>query len=58
MNYRQAAAYLGVSERTVWGLRDSGRLKSIRIGASVRFDVQDLDAYIEAQKSGEEARNG
>lgn len=49
---RDAARILSISERGLWSLAKSGKLKSVRIGRLVRFDVQDLAAFIQAAKSG------
>ncbi len=45
----EAAAWLRVSRRTLWTLTRDGGLRSIRIGRSVRYDVRDLVAWIDAQ---------
>lgn len=53
LNSRDAAKMLAISERTLWSLTaPRGPLPAVRIGSSVRFDVKDLDTYIEAQKKG------
>ena len=44
-NEKQAAAWLGVSPRTVWALRAAGRLPCVRIGRAVRYRVEDLSAF-------------
>ncbi len=53
---REAAFYLGVSERTLWTLENSGQVPSVRFGSgrrqSVRFDISDLDLWIDSHKSG------
>ena len=53
---RQAAVYLSMSERTLWSLTNCGEIRSVRFGAghrqSVRFDVSDLDQWIENHKGG------
>ena len=53
---KPAAQYLGVSERTLWTLANSGALPSVRFGfgtrKSVRYDLDDLDRWIEAHKKG------
>lgn len=50
----QAAAYLGISPRTLWSLTNCGEIASVRFGAgrrkSVRYDLCDLEAWIEAKK--------
>ena len=50
---RQAAAYLGICERKLWELEKDGRIPSVRIDRSVRFDVGDLDAFIRRCKGVE-----
>ena len=50
----QAAAYLGVGERTLWALGSSGQIPRVTFGGgrrkSVRYDRFDLDAWVTAQK--------
>lgn len=43
LDAKDAAHYLGISETTLRTLR----LPVLRIGRAVRFDVKDLDAYVE-----------
>ena len=43
---RGAAAYLGVSERTIARMRADGRLPASRIGRQVRFRREDMDAFL------------
>jgi len=50
LTYRQAAAYLSLSERKLWGLAASAKIPVCRIGRSVRFDLADLDRFIEKMK--------
>lgn len=48
---RQAAAFLGVSPRTLWGLADQGEIPFIRIGRTTkRYAVEDLRAYCDRQR--------
>lgn len=42
----QAAKYLGVSRSTFYTLR----IRRVKVGTASRYDVQDLDAFIEAHK--------
>ena len=49
---RQAAAALQISERTLWELARRGEIKRLKINSSVRYDVKDLEAFIEAKKQG------
>lgn len=50
VNYREAAAYLSVCERTVWSLVRDGKLNAIRIGRSVRVPVAELERFVSAQQ--------
>ena len=47
---REAAAYLGICERKLWELEKKGRIPSVRIDRAVRFDIADLDAFIQSAK--------
>lgn len=44
-----AARFLAVSERTLWGISNAGQLPYCKIGASRRYRVSDLEAYAAAQ---------
>ena len=46
LTYREAAASLGVCERTVWGLVRDGSLRAVRIGRSVRIPVSELERFL------------
>ena len=48
---REAALFLGISERSLWSLGDSGAIPVVRIGRSVRFDRRDLIAWVDRQKN-------
>lgn len=43
----EAARALGISPRTLWGLKEIPR---VRIGRSVRYDVQDIRRWIDSHK--------
>lgn len=45
---KEVAPLLGLSQRKVYQLADSGKLKSYRFDDAVRFDPQDVAAYKEA----------
>lgn len=55
---KAAARWLAVSERTLWTLAQTGQIPSVRIGRAVRFDPEDLAAFVEQRKGGakQEAR--
>lgn len=46
----QAAAMLGISERTLWEYRNSGEIPIVRIGRLVRYSVDDLRKFIESKR--------
>jgi excisionase family DNA binding protein len=48
---REAAQTLAVSERTLWSLTQSGEIRYVRIGRSVRYDAEDIQAFIDAHKT-------
>ena len=45
-----AAEYLGVSRATVERLVHRGELSTVKIGGSTRYDVDDLDGYIDSNR--------
>lgn len=47
----EAAAALGISPRSLWGLMNSGEIPSVKIGRSVRYPVADLVRWIEDRKT-------
>jgi len=47
---REAAEALRISERKLWGLTASGQIPCLRIGRSVRYDVDDLRDWIDERK--------
>ena len=47
----EAAKLLTVSPRTVWALTNAGALPAIRIGRSVRYSRQDIEAFIAARRT-------
>ena len=54
---KEAAAYIAVSERTLFTLTKSGNLLAVRIGASVRYCREDLDAFItRCRTNGQEGK--
>lgn len=48
LNVCEAAAYLGVSSKSLYTRASARQIPSVKIGRSLRFDVRDLDAIIEA----------
>jgi excisionase family DNA binding protein len=54
LDYREAAAALGVCVRTVTKMRKKGEIKHVRIGVRVLFPVADLRRWIDEHKEGGE----
>lgn len=46
MRVPEAARFLSISPRSLWALTKSGQIAHVRIGTSVRYRRQDLDAFI------------
>ena len=49
-DYREAAYYLGDTERHLRQLWQERRIATVKVGRKVRFKRADLDAYIEANR--------
>jgi excisionase family DNA binding protein len=49
---KQAADALSISPRKLWGMMASGEIPHIRIGRSVRYPVDELERWINAQTKG------
>ena len=50
MKTKEAAAYLAISERTLWTLTQEGQIPAVRIKRSVRYDPHDLFTYVREAK--------
>jgi excisionase family DNA binding protein len=46
----EAASYLAIGKRTLQEHVAAREIASIKIGRSVRFDIADLDAFIESRR--------
>ena len=44
---RECADAIGVSERSIWSLVNSGKLPSFRLGRSVRISLDAIEAFME-----------
>lgn len=51
VNVQDAAKYLCISQRTLWTLTKSNKLPVIKIGRAVRYDLQDLEAFVLQHKT-------
>ncbi len=52
LSERQAATWLGVCPRTLWGLRTSGKIAVVHLGRAIRYDIDDLRGFVERNKKG------
>lgn len=50
MKSKQAAEYLCISERKLWDLQKTQRIPVVRIDRAVRYDIVDLDSFIDEFK--------
>jgi excisionase family DNA binding protein len=50
LSTRQAAAYLGITPRTVYKLIDTDQLRAHRFGRVIRIRGRDLDTYIDSAR--------
>ena len=53
---QQAAVALAISPRKLWGMTDSGEMPHLRVGRCVRYPLDDLQRWIDAQKEGGDDR--
>jgi excisionase family DNA binding protein len=54
----KAAKMLGISVRTLFRLNKSGEIPAVRIGASVRYSPQALDAWVQSKLTDGAAVSG
>jgi excisionase family DNA binding protein len=52
LSVKEAAAFMQVCERTLWGWTDRGELPAVRFGRVKRYVLADLEAFIARQKTG------
>jgi excisionase family DNA binding protein len=50
LSTRQAAAYLGITPRTVYKLIDTDQLRAYRFGRVIRIRGSDLDTFIDGAR--------
>ncbi len=50
MTSRDAAKYLCISERKLWSMTQAGEIPAVRLGRAVRFDIKDLENFIQKAK--------
>jgi len=49
---QSVARYLGLCDKMIYKLANSGELPSVRIGASIRFDWRDVEAFADKHRVG------
>lgn len=54
---KEAAAALGISERTLWARTAAGEIPHVRVGQCVTYPVAELQRWLSEQAKGEQARN-
>ena len=52
LTIKEVAEFLKVTERTLYRLAQEGEIPAFKVGASWRFKRDDIDAWIEGQRSG------
>ena len=52
---RQAAQALSICERTLYALHQRGELPAIQIGRAVRYDINDIRAWVKKSKKFSES---
>ena len=55
LSVKEASRYLCVSERTLYTMTKENVIPSVRLRRVVRYDIKDLDKYIEAAKASIDA---
>ena len=50
LNVEEAAEYIGSTPGSIYQKVHNGKIPFVKIGRSVRFDIIDLDAFIEQKK--------
>lgn len=54
LTVEETSDYLGISPRTIYNSLSARKfpIQSLRLGRAIRFDVRDLEAYVEGLKNG------
>lgn len=58
LTLKEVASYLKLAEKTAYRLASEGKLPGFKVGGSWRFKREDLEAWIEKQKSVSEQPTG
>ncbi|MES9903988.1 MAG: helix-turn-helix domain-containing protein [Sedimenticola sp.] len=54
LTVKEVAEYLKVNDRTVYRMAASGKIPAFKVGASWRFKLQELEAWIASQHNQNE----
>jgi excisionase family DNA binding protein len=54
---QEAAHYLAVSTSTLYGWAWQRRISFVKVGRALRFDVRDLDRFVEQNREAASPRN-
>jgi excisionase family DNA binding protein len=56
MTVRDVAGFLAVDEKTIYRLAQQGKLPGFKVAGTWRFQLQDIQGWIDAQKVAVKAR--
>ena len=48
---KEAARLLGCCERTLWKMREEGKIRCVKLGAAVRYARKEIDRFIDSQST-------
>lgn len=48
---KEAARLLGCCERTLWKMREAGKIRCVKIGVAIRYTRTEIDRFIESQST-------
>ncbi|MFC1518094.1 helix-turn-helix domain-containing protein [Pseudomonadota bacterium] len=51
LTLKEVAAYLKLTDKTAYRLASEGKLPGFKVGGSWRFKQEDLEAWIDSQKT-------
>jgi excisionase family DNA binding protein len=52
LDRKETAAYLAISDRHLWAITDRGDLPCIKLGRTVRYAIEDIEAYLKRSRTG------
>jgi excisionase family DNA binding protein len=57
ITFRDIAAFLAVDEKTIYRLAQQGKLPGFKVAGTWRFQLQDIQGWIDEQKDGYAQKN-